>query len=167
MAHTIYQTEGIVLAKKDFGEAERMYNIYTEKFGMIQAVAQGVRYLKSKLRYNLDLFSYGNFALVASRDFWRITDAEEIKKNKEFGVIANFLMRMIRGEEKNDFIWQKVKIFFLSCGPARNATQSVAGGDEIETVAEILHNLGYMAEVPESKKEKITAINRAIKESML
>lgn len=132
-----------------------MYSIYTEKFGMIQAVAQGVRYLKSKLRYNLDLFSYGNFALIAGRDFWRITDAEEIKKNKKLSGIANFLIRMIKGEEKNDFIWQKVKIFFLS------------GGDEIETVAGILHNLGYMAEVPESKKEKITAINRAIKESML
>jgi hypothetical protein len=155
MAHIIYQTEGIVLGKKDFGEAERMYNIYTEKFGMIQAMAQGVRYLKSKLKYNLDLFTFGNFSLIAGRDFWRITDAEEIKSNKKNIRIANFLMRMIRGEEKNDFIWQKIKKFFLS------------GGDEIETMAEILHNLGYMAEVPESKKKRIAAINRAIKESML
>lgn len=155
MAHVIYQTEGIVLGKRDFGEAERMIYIYTEKFGMIQAMAQGVRYLKSKLRYNLDLFTFGNFSLIAGRDFWRITDAEEIKSNKKIIRIANFLMRMIRGEEKNDFVWQKVKKIFLS------------GGDEINTVAEILHNLGYMAKVPESKKEKIAAINRAIKESML
>lgn len=165
MSHIIYQTEGIVLGKRDFGEAERMYNIYTEKFGMVNAMAQGVRYLKSKLRYNLDLFSYSNFSLVAGKDFWRITDAEEIKSNRKiiddegklnlFSRIANFLTRMIRGEERNDFIWQEVKKIFLS------------GGDEIETVAEILHNLGYMTEVPESKKEKIAAINRAIKESML
>ncbi len=157
------------MGKRDFGEAERILCIYTEKFGMVNAMAQGVRYAKSKLRYNLDLFAYGNFSLVAGRSadwrIWRITDAEEIKSNKKiigneknlkmFSRIANFLTRMIKGEERNDFIWQEVKKIFLS------------GGDEIETVAKILHNLGYIAEIPEFKKEKISAINRAIKESML
>lgn len=160
MSHTIYQTEGIVLSKKDFGEAERVYNIYTEKFGMITAVAQGVRLLKSKLRYNLDLFAYGNFSLVAGKEIWRITDADEIRKIGDgnlslFSRIAGFLLRMIKGEERDDFIWQKVKNLFLF------------GADEAEILAEILHNLGYMAGIPNSKKEKIETINRAIKESML
>lgn len=160
MAHTIYQTEGIVLSKRDFGEAERMYNIYTEKFGMITAMAQGVRLLKSKLRYNLDLFSFGNFSLVAGKEIWRLTDAEEVKKINDtnvslFSKIVNLLLRMIKGEECADFIWQKVKKIFLS------------GGDEIETVAEILHNLGYMESVPRERNAKVIAINKAIKESML
>lgn len=167
MAHTIYQTEGIVLSKRDFGEAERVYNIYTEKFGMVTAVAQGVRLLKSKLRYNLDLFSFGNFSLVAGKEIWRLTDAEEIRNihdnddnydNKHlvvFSRIAGFLLRMIKGEERSAFIWQKAKNIFL------------AGGDEVHAVAEILHELGYMAGIPSGKKEKIEAINKAIKESML
>lgn len=160
MAYTIYQTEGIVLFKKDFGEAERVYNIYTEKFGMITAVAQGVRLLKSKLRYNLDLFAYGNFSLVAGKEIWRITDAEEMKKINDgnlslFSRIAGFLLRMIKGEERSDFIWQKVKNLFLF------------GADEAEILAGILHNLGYMASIPAGRKEKIEAINKAIKESML
>lgn len=160
MAHNIYQTEGIVLSKRDFGEAERVYNIYTEKFGMITAMARGVRLLKSKLRYNLDLFAYGNFSLVAGKEIWRVTDAEEIKKIKDnntplFSRIAGFLLRMIKGEERSDFIWQKVKNLFL------------LGADEAEILAEILHNLGYMASIPQDKKEKVLAINKAIKESML
>ena len=160
MAHNIYQTEGIVLGKRDFGEAERVYNIYTEKFGMVIAVAQGVRLLKSKLRYNLDLFAYGNFSLVAGKDIWRITDADEIKKIEDnnlplFSRIAGFLLRMIKGEERSDFIWQKVKEIFL------------AGADEAQALAEILHNLGYMDGIPAGKREKIEAINKAIKESML
>lgn len=160
MPHTIYQTEGIVLGKRDFGEADRVYNIYTEKFGMVTAVAQGVRLLKSKLRYNLDLFAYGNFSLVAGKEIWRITDAEEMKKINDgnislFSRIAGFLLRMIKGEERNDFIWQKVKNLFLF------------GADEAEVLAEILHNLGYMAGIPSGKKEKIEAINKAIRESML
>jgi DNA repair protein RecO len=160
MAHTIYQTEGIVLGKRDFGEAERVYNIYTEKFGMVVAVAQGVRLLKSKLRYNLDLFAYGNFSLVAGKEIWRITDADEIKKIDDnnislFSRISSFLLRMIKGEERSIFIWQKVKSIFF------------AGADEAETLAEILHNLGYMDGIPAGKREKIEAINKAIKESML
>lgn len=164
MAYTIYQTEGIVISKKDFGEAERVYKIYTEKFGMITATAQGVRNLKSKLRYNLDLFAYGNFSVVAGKSadwrIWRITDAEEIKKIKDdnltlFSRIVNFLLRMIKGEERSDFIWRKVKDLFR------------AGVDETQAVAEILHNLGYMAEIPSSKKALTMAINKAIKESML
>ncbi len=164
MAYQIYSTEGIILAKKDFGEAERFYYIFTEKFGMIKAVGRGVRYLKSKLRPNLDLFCYNNFSLISAKDTWKITDATEITKIKNqenlklFSRIANFLTRMIKGEERNDFIWQELKNLFLA-GPA-------AGG-EIDFVAKILHNLGYMAEIPKDRKNLIMAINRAIKESML
>jgi len=167
MAHTIYQTEGIVLSKRDFGEAEMVYNIYTEKFGMVVAVAQGVRLLKSKLRYNLDLFTYGNFSFVAGREIWRIIDAEEIKSGRKvldrpeklnlFSRIAGLLLRMIKGEERNDFIWSEIKNLYL------NLNNDL----EIITITRILHNLGYVAEIPKSKKGMITAINRAIKESML
>lgn len=161
MSHTIYQTEGIVLAKKDFGEADRMLTVFTKEFGMISAMAQGVRQLKSKLRYNLDLFSYGNFSLVAGRGIWRLTDAEEIKKIDSgnislFSRIAGLLVRMIKGEEKNDFIWKKIKNIFL------------VGGEEVQAVAEILHNLGYMEKDSyATRKEAVSAINKAIKESML
>lgn len=160
MPHNIYQTEGIVLRKRDFGEAERVYNIYTEKFGMITVAAQGVRFLKSKLRYNLDLFAFGNFSLVAGKNIWRITDTEEVGKingeNLEvFSRISNFLLRMIKGEERNEFVWQKIKKFFWD------------GGDEVETITVILHDLGYMSDIPDQKREKIKAINKALKESML
>jgi DNA repair protein RecO len=161
MAYQVYSTEGIILWKKDFGEAERLFYVFTEKFGMIKAIAPGVRYIKSKLRPNLDLFFYDNFSLIKIRDAWKITDASEIKNisNPEalkfFAKIANFLIRMIKGEERNDFIWSELKKLFFS------------PGDEISFVAKILHNLGYLAEIPSSKKSLISAINRAIKESML
>ena len=76
MAHQIYLTEGIILKKKDFGEADRLFWIYTEKFGMIMASAKGVRLEKSKLRGNLDVFTYGDFAVISSKDFWRLVDAQ-------------------------------------------------------------------------------------------
>lgn len=177
MPHTIYQTEGIVLFKKDFGEAERVYRIYTEKFGMIVAVARGVRLLKSKLRYNLDLFSLGNFSLVKGRDFWRVTDVEElaggrkISGNSEnlllFSKIIKFLSRMIKGEEENSFIWSEIKEFFNVLS-VQKLTNRELNDLEILTSIRILDNLGYIEKRQyNSKKEMIEAINRAFQESHL
>ena len=169
MAYQVYQTEGIVLAKKDFGEAERLFYIFTKEFGMVRAVARGVRYIKSKLRPNLDLFRYNNFSLIMAKDVWKITDASEIStiKNPEglnfFAKISVFLTRMIKGEEKNDFIWQEIKnLFFRLKSDNRNLKDL-----EIYFLARLLNNLGYLPEIPSSRKALIAAINKAVKESML
>ncbi len=180
MSHIIYQTDGIILGKSDFGEANRFYYIFTEKFGMINAIAQGARYAKSKLRCNLDLFSCASFSLIAGKSdgglVWRVIDAQENKstvqlaadsdKLKTFARIAKFLVRMIKGEEKNNFIWEEIKNLFLnlSGGDSRNKNLHDL---EISAMARILNNLGYMPDIPSSKSLLIPSINRAIKESML
>ena len=183
MAHQIYLTEGVILKKKDFGEADRLFWIYTEKFGMIMASAKGVRLEKSKLRGNLDIFTYGDFAVISSKDFWRLVDAQEtispklncnsVEQTKVFTKIANLLIRMIKGEEKNEEIWRQLKNLFLKLFQENVADLPAdeAGKDlkylEIKSIAVILKTLGYMEEIPVSGKGLILAINRAIKESML
>lgn len=176
MAHQINLTEGIILKKKDFGEADRLFWIYTEKFGMIMASAKGVRLEKSKLRGNLDVLAYGEFAVISSKDFWKIVDARNlfspklnrvsIEKVKIFTKAANLLIRMIKGEDKNEEIWEQLKSLF-----SKLFKQEVAEKDlkdlEIKFIAAILKTLGYMEEIPVSGYGLIPAINRAIKESML
>lgn len=177
MAYWIYQTEGIVLRKKNFGEADCLFYLLTEKFGMIKAVAKSARLEKSKLRGNLDLFSFVNLALISSKDFWKIVDARETGKIdksgagyfdriKVFAELANFLTRMIKGEEKNSFIWQEVKNFLFT---PHNYGVGEKGlrNQQIQTTARILNNLGYMESVPAARRQMISAINKAIRESML
>ena len=176
MAHQIYLTEGIIIKKKDFGEADRLFWIYTEKFGMIMASAKGVRLEKSKLRGNLDVFTYGDFAVISSKDFWRLVDARETisaKLNhdsaehvKIFARIASLLARMIKGEERNEEIWKQLKILFLNLFK-KNVGKKDLKYLEIISTAAILKTLGYMEEAPSSGNGLISAINRAIKESML
>ncbi|MEK9184067.1 MAG: DNA repair protein RecO [Patescibacteria group bacterium] len=177
MTHQIYQTEGVVLKKKDFGEADCFFCIFTEKFGMIKAVAKSARLEKSKLRGGLDLFSFVNLALIFSKDFWKIVDAREtgrtgksnadyFVKIKIFAELANFLVRMIKGEEKNDFIWREIKNF-LSAVYDKSVTKEEIKKLGVQTTARILNNLGYMKDVPVIKHQVISAINKAIKESML
>src|SRR3972149_6509042 len=112
MAHYIYRTEGIVLSKNNFGEADQLISFYTAELGGVRAVAQGVRFLKSKLRYHLGELSYSKIAFVRGREYWRIIDAEEILnleniKTSPFttNTLANtikLLNRLIQGEENED-----------------------------------------------------------------
>ena len=176
MAHQIYLTEGIIIKKKDFGEADRLFWIYTEKFGMIMASAKGVRLEKSKLRGNLDVFTCGDFAVISSKDFWRLVDARETispklnhssaEQTKVFARTASFLARMIKGEERNEEMWKQVKNLFLNLFK-KNVEKKDLKDLEIKSTAAILKTLGYMDEIPTSGYGLVSAINRAIKESML
>lgn len=175
MTHQIYQTEGIVLKRKDFGEADCFFYIFAEEFGMITAVAKGARLEKSKLRYGLSLFSYGSFALISSKDFWRIIDAKDIKiiplnsmgeKISVFADLANFLVRMIKGEEKNDSLWREIKNFLFAFHNG-NIGENQFKNLLVQATARILDGLGYMENVPRTKHQTLSAINKAVKESML
>ena len=104
-----------------------------------------------------------------AKDVWKITDASEIAiiKNPEglktFAKIAVFLTRMIKGEEKNDFIWQEIKnLFFCLKSDSRNLKDL-----EISFLAKLLNNLGYLPEIPSSLKSLVSAFNKAVNECML
>ena len=164
------------MKKKDFGEADRLFWIYTEKFGMIMASAKGVRLEKSKLRGNLDIFTYGEYAVISSKDFWKLVDAREIistslngnsfERVKIFAKIAGLIIRMIKGEERNEELWNQLKNLFSKLFKG-SIPQENLKDLEIKSIAAILKTLGYMEEAPASGKGLISAINRAIKESML
>lgn len=157
-----------------------MFTIFTEKFGKINAAAQGVRHLKSKLRYNLGTFSRSRLGLVASKSAlggWRIVDAEEIDSHKKIlskpenlatlSRIAGFIDRMVQGEDKNIFLWNKIKeIFDILSG--KKLDKKELRNLEIKFLFDILKNLGYIdIQDYKTNKEAVFAINKAIKESML
>src|SRR3989344_8517195 len=73
MSHHLYQTPGIVLSSSPYGEANRDFRIFTKELGLIRASAQGIRFLKSKLRYAIHDFSYCDLSLVRGKEVWRLT----------------------------------------------------------------------------------------------
>jgi len=68
-----YTTEAVVLGSRDAGEANKYYFLLTRELGLIHAFAQGVRELKSKLRYSLAELSYVKVSLVRGKEKWRLT----------------------------------------------------------------------------------------------
>ena len=188
MSYHIYQTEGIILGKKEVGEADRIFSVLTKDFGRIDAISQGVRYVKSKLRYNLDDFSYSRIGLTMSGELWRIIDAEElgswpdIRGNpKKLAVVfrlAGLINRMVRGQEPDASLWEEVKnsLVFLEKYNVEDEKNLLTF--ELLTNLKILSHLGYVADhkkwlnlSPEKAQNleslMVSTIKTAIQESQL
>lgn len=77
MAHTIHKTPGFVLAVRAAGEVNELMHVFTEAVGVVWVSVRASKKVESKLRYHVQPFSYGDYALVRGREVWRLTGAKE------------------------------------------------------------------------------------------
>ncbi|MFA7169710.1 MAG: DNA repair protein RecO [Candidatus Paceibacterota bacterium] len=59
-----YRTEGVILRRSNFGEANLLLHIFTKNVGKIEAVGKSARKPKGKLKGHLEPFLYCDFVLV-------------------------------------------------------------------------------------------------------
>lgn len=52
-----YKTEGIVIKRKNFGEADRILTVFTKNHGKIQIIAKGVRKITSRRSSHIELLN--------------------------------------------------------------------------------------------------------------
>lgn len=71
-----YTSEGIVLGRRDFGEADRILVLYTKNFGRVSLIAKGVRRPKSKKRGHIEVFNLVSFQAVAGHGIDLMTEAD-------------------------------------------------------------------------------------------
>jgi DNA repair protein RecO (recombination protein O) len=60
-------TRGIILARVDYGEADRILTVLTPDHGKLRLLAKGVRRVKSKLAGGIELFSVSEITFVRGR----------------------------------------------------------------------------------------------------
>lgn len=60
-------TQGIVLARTNYGEADRIVTFLTRDYGKVRAMAKGVRKERSKLAGGIELFSVSDVGFVPGR----------------------------------------------------------------------------------------------------
>lgn len=150
--HNIYTTKAIIIKSISIGEANKLYFLFTEDFGLIKATAQGIRLVKSKLKGHLQDFYLSKVSFVKGKELWRITSSEVIfqnnfikDKNKIY-IIKNIfyiLLRLIHGEEKSQNLYdciEKLYLFLLN----NNITDENTRNIESIIVLRILNNLGYL-----------------------
>ncbi|MEJ6952027.1 DNA repair protein RecO [Natronospora cellulosivora (SeqCode)] len=63
----VINTEGIVIKQFDLGEADKIITFYTKDYGIIRAVAKGVRKGKNRLSGIVLPFSYNNITVYQGR----------------------------------------------------------------------------------------------------
>lgn len=110
-----YSTKGLVLAKRDYSEADKILIIFTRDFGKVSTIAKGVKKLKSRKRGHLEIFSHIKFSAAKGRGLDIITEAEtinnfqKIRKNLKKASVAYFFVeavgRTIREGEKNENVY--------------------------------------------------------------
>ncbi len=74
----IYRTEAIVLARNDFGEADRILTVFTPQLGKLRLIAKGVRRPTSRLGPHLEYFTRCQLMLAKGRDLDVVTGAETV-----------------------------------------------------------------------------------------
>ncbi len=72
----VYRVEGVILARQDWGEADRLITLFTAERGKLRVLAPGARKPTSRKSGHLELFTRGHFVLAHGRTFDKITQAE-------------------------------------------------------------------------------------------
>lgn len=194
--HHIYNTEGFVLSSQNVGEANKYFQIFTRDFGMVGATAQGVRFLKSKLRYSLQDYSLSKISLVRRKYSWRITGAikeknlsDSLSNRGKLEILARaflLLNRLVRGEEKNEELFNHL-FYICEFLDREDLDRDSLRNCEYVLVMRILQSLGYLGNSKNFKEfiessvwteeliskmgivshEAVSQINKSLKETQL
>jgi DNA repair protein RecO (recombination protein O) len=76
-----YKTEGIVLARRNYSEADRIISVFSKGWGRISLLAKSVRKPKSRKRPHIEVFSYITFQAVKGKGIDLVTEVELPKRN--------------------------------------------------------------------------------------
>ena len=111
-----YRTQGIILKKRDVGEADRVFVVFTKDFGKLTLRAVSERKITSKLRGGLELFNLSELEFIQGKTHKTITDAapvnvypvmrkslERVRAMARFAEVAD---ELLRGQERDDNIWK-------------------------------------------------------------
>jgi len=73
-----YKTEGIILKRLDFGEADRILTLFTKHYGKIKIIAKGVRKTTSRKGPSLELFNQVVIFVARGKSLDIVTETEAI-----------------------------------------------------------------------------------------
>lgn len=110
-------TEGVILKRKNFGEADRVVTIITKQYGKISVVAKGVRRITSRRAGNIEVLNRVKLHLFKAKSF-NLQEAEaiqvypQIKENLTLVATAFHVVelvdRMVAEDQFNPLVYSLV-----------------------------------------------------------
>lgn len=151
-----YKYTGIILNKKDVGEVDRIYTIYTLEAGKIRVLGKGVRKPNAKLAGSLEPVTQAEIFLAKSRGMGKITGAivldnfTRIKADLELVsrvfYVFKILARIISDEEKDEKVFRLLEKY-LSVMDGLPGEESKADVLTLGLLFKVLDEMGYRLEV--------------------
>lgn len=117
-------TEGIVLKRINYSEADRLITIFTKKLGLVVAIAKGVRKIKSRLAGHLEMFNIVDLRLSEGKNWYIVTGAElilsssnikkDLAKTASTYYINELICMLIEEKEPDEKIYKLIKNTYLA-----------------------------------------------------
>ena len=110
-----FKTEGIVLKRRDFGEADRILVVFTLARGKISVVAKGVRRITSRRAGNVELLNRVVMFLYPGKQLYTLTEASSIdtyQKLKEDLTLSTYAYHIIELVDKLTVEEQENRILY-------------------------------------------------------
>ena len=73
-----YNTEGVIIRRRNLGEADSIFTVFSPSEGKFDAIARGVRKPRSKMRGHLEPLTRAQLALAQGRNLDVFTQAETV-----------------------------------------------------------------------------------------
>ena len=140
MPSAYFKTEGLVIKKMPFGEADFLVRVFTKDFGKMDALAKGARKTASKLNPHLDILNHIRMQFVKNGErISTLMDAEIISKYDDWFLTADKLSVAGRILQVIDMVIlpgaKDGKLFFMLLDFFSARGGSAFGGGSFETVA--------------------------------
>ena len=89
-----FRTEGIVIKRSNYSEADRIVTIFTKKNGKIKVKATGVRKISSRRSPHIELLNYCIFGLYQAAGETRMPTLTEVESKECFPLLKKDLKRI-------------------------------------------------------------------------
>ncbi len=148
MTHYSFSTEGVILSRKNYGEADRLLIIYTKHYGKIFLLAKGVRKPNSRKRGHIEIFSKVKFSFTKNDHFVLMNEAElidgyesvrvNLKKTSLAYYFVELISKVTQEDEKNTELYELIIKYF---DILKNFTK--LKNLRLDFIKEVLEILGY------------------------
>ncbi|QQG42585.1 MAG: DNA repair protein RecO [Candidatus Giovannonibacteria bacterium] len=157
MASEYFKTEGLIIKKMPFGEADFLVRVLTRDFGKMDALAKGARKTASKLNPHLDTLNHIRMQFVKNGErIPTLMDAEIIAKYNDWFSDADKLSVMGRILQVIDVVIfpgaSDEKLFFILLDFFKTSKSEV---EALNFLRDFFKHEGYGGTLPPEFEERI------------
>lgn len=155
-----YKTEGVILKRLNYGEADRILTIYTKYRGKIRAIAKGVRKITSRKGGNVELFNHCVLFLAEGKNLDIVTEAQVVNSfsrlsdDLEKTAAAFYLVELIDQLTPDGQINRQVFDLLVGALDKLRARRSELGAITQDFEVDLLRLLGFWSEILDRRNIK-------------